>query len=80
MVTSQKIDENQMGNRGSKSDILINTMSVKEQRVYGICCNKNMQFRFTLMGLKRGYQNKFPSNQLIVQNLSYSRRGAHFKL
>ena len=31
-----------------------------------------MQFRFTLMGLKRGSQNKYLSKQLIVQNLSYS--------
>ena len=33
MVISPKIDENQMGNRGSKSDFLIK--SVKEQRVDG---------------------------------------------
>ena len=65
--------ENKMDNRGSSSvaeRLIHNTMSVKEQRVYGICCNKNMQFRFTLMDLKRGYQKKFPSNQLIVQNFN----------
>ena len=38
MVTSQKIDENQMGDRGSKSEIQSpqpNVFSVKEQRVDG---------------------------------------------
>jgi hypothetical protein len=33
MVISQKIDENKMGNRGSKSDF--KNKSVKEQRVDG---------------------------------------------
>ena len=65
--------ENKMDNRGSNSVsecLIYNSILVKEQRVYGICCNKNMQFRFTLMDLKRGYQKKFPSNQLIVQNFN----------
>jgi hypothetical protein len=36
MVISQKIDENKMGYRGSKSDFYnINYISVKEQRVDG---------------------------------------------
>ena len=35
-VTSYKIDENQMGYRGSKSDF--QKKSVKEQRVDGSCC------------------------------------------
>ena len=74
MVTSQKIDENQMGNRGSKSDILINTMSVKEQRVYGNYCIKNMQLRCTLMGHESGYPIKIPSKQLIFNKFSFSTR------
>ena len=80
MVTSQKIDENQMGNRGSKSDILINTMSVKEQRVYGNYCAQNTQFRFTLTGRESGYQIKIPSKQLKFNKLSYSTLNTVFNL
>jgi hypothetical protein len=68
MVIIQKIDENQMGNRGSKSDFL--TKSVKEQRVDGSWCIKQMHFRYTLMGFERNYQIKIPSKQL--NKLSFS--------
>jgi hypothetical protein len=35
MVISQKINENLMGNRGSKSAFLLKYVAVKEQRVDG---------------------------------------------
>jgi hypothetical protein len=35
MVTSYKMNESEMGYRGSKSDALNNNVSVKEQRVDG---------------------------------------------
>jgi hypothetical protein len=35
MVTNQKMNENEMGNRGSKSVLVAST--VKEQRVDGSC-------------------------------------------
>jgi len=69
-VTSQKMNENEMGNRGSKSD----SLSVKEQRVDGSYINpflarkaiiKNNMLRCTLMDLKRDYQVKTLSNQII---------------
>ena len=65
-----------MGYRGSKSDILINSMSVKEQRVDGNYCIKNVQLRCTLMGHESGYPIKIPSKQLIFNKLSYSTRVA----
>jgi hypothetical protein len=44
MVISQKMSENEMGNRGSKSDLLNKIIkvnkSVKEQRVDGSWCIK----------------------------------------
>lgn len=60
------MSENEIGNRGSKSEYLISGISVKEQRVYGNYCIKNMLLRSTLMGLERGYQIKIPSKQLIL--------------
>ena len=42
MVTSYKMNENEMGNRGSKSDLILKSKSVKEQRVYGSWCNNNL--------------------------------------
>jgi hypothetical protein len=66
MVTSHKIDENQMGYRGSKSEFLSpqpKRISVKEQRVDGSYFGIFPKLRCTLMGLERGYQVKIPSNQ-----------------
>ncbi|OSX56117.1 hypothetical protein POSPLADRAFT_1160973 [Postia placenta MAD-698-R-SB12] len=66
-VTSQKIDENQMGNRGSKSEFQSpqpNEISVKEQRVDGSYFGFYPKLRCTLMGFERSYQIKIPSNQL----------------
>jgi len=68
MVTSHKMNENEMGYRGSKSPIFLRE-GVKEQRVDGSCfINKNknlMKLRCTLMGFERNYRIKFPSKQLI---------------
>jgi LAGLIDADG endonuclease/NADH-Ubiquinone oxidoreductase (complex I), chain 5 N-terminus len=69
-VTSQKMSENKMDNRGSKSKVL-NTF-VKEQRVDGSYCfnNKLSLLRCTLMGFERNYQIKIPSKQSNIKNLS----------
>src|SRR6266481_1528612 len=67
-VISQKIDEKKMGNRGSKSDFIIE--SVKEQRVDGSRCKKPLHLRCTLMGFERNYQIKIPSKQLNVKKFS----------
>lgn len=58
------MNENEMGYRGSKSEL---SSSVKEQRVDGSYCikaiTKKMQLRYTLMGFERNYQVKIPSKQ-----------------
>jgi hypothetical protein len=73
MVISHKMIENEMGNRGSKSDL--NFKSVKEQRVDGSWLLKKLavpirSLRCTLMGFERNYQIKNPAKQLI--NRTYS--------
>ena len=62
-VTSHKMNESEMGYRGSKS-VLILRDTVKEQRVDGSYCIKLklMQLRCTLMVFERNYQVKIPSN------------------
>lgn len=58
------MNENEMDNRVSKS-VLGNT--VKEQRVYGSSIGtllSSSMLRCTLMGFKRNYQVRIPSNQL----------------
>lgn len=74
MVTSQKMNENEMGNRGSKSTILEENIVVKEQRVDGSYINpylarkaiiKDSMLRCTLMDFERNYQVKTLSNQII---------------
>ena len=73
-VTSHKMNESEMGYRGSKSEFIkikpqpniINT--VKEQRVDGSWCIKAkskqiMHLRCTLMDFERNYPVKIPSNQ-----------------
>jgi len=72
-VTSHKMNENEMGYRGSKSDVL-NT-SVKEQRVDGSWLLKNIaipirSLRCTLMGFERSYQVKIPAKQLFSKTYS----------
>nr|YP_010164145.1 LAGLIDADG endonuclease [Metarhizium album]QRK27502.1 LAGLIDADG endonuclease [Metarhizium album] len=66
IVTSQKIYESLIGNRGSKS-VICNNIIVKEQRVDGSCIEyfhkKNYSMlRYTLVGFERSYQTKIPSN------------------
>jgi hypothetical protein len=70
MVTTHKMNENEMGNRGSKSDVYL--PSVKEQRVDGSWCSNQrfLHFRCTLMGFERNYQIKNPSKQLNIKNIS----------
>lgn len=77
MVTSHKVSENEMGYRGSKSEIQNpqpNKISVKEQRVDGSYCkfikSKFMQLRCTLMGFERNYHVKILSKQWNVKNIS----------
>jgi hypothetical protein len=64
IVTNQKMNENEMGYRGSKSIADLNTpqvknksVVVKEQRVDGSYTN-NLVLRCTLMGLERDFQVK----------------------
>ncbi len=82
MVISQEMNENEMGNRGSKSDFKME--SVKEQRVDGswsIAKYNPMHLRCTLMGFERNYQIKIPSNQLNKQCYStLSKTGLNNKL
>lgn len=72
MVTSHKMSENEMGYRGSKSDLL--NKSVKEQRVDGSWLlnwpKPIRSLRYTLMGFERNYQIKIPSKQLNIKNFS----------
>lgn len=85
MVTSRQIDENQIDNRGSKSDELLpKVSSVKEQRVDGswytnlyncilnnFMCFVQVYLRYTLMGHESVYQIKIPSNQLNKSSLIF---------
>jgi hypothetical protein len=71
MVISQKMIENEMGYRGSKSEIQSpqpNEFSVNEQRVDGsyLGIKHNIsKLRCILMGCESSYQIKIPSKQLI---------------
>jgi hypothetical protein len=82
VVTSQKMIENEMGYRGSKSNCNFNNKSiqiknysiVKEQRVDGSYCTyiQNLQLRCTLMGGASYYQTKIPSKQFVIQTKNFS--------
>jgi hypothetical protein len=77
MVTSHKMNENEMGYRGSKSEFLNlqpNKFSVKEQRVDGsyFTNHKLMKLRCTLTGFERNYQTKISSKQFVIQNKNFS--------
>lgn len=71
-VTSCKMSENEMDNRGSKSG----NIPVKEQRVNGswllnkIAVPNNRSLRCTLMDFKRNYQVKILTNQLYNKTFS----------
>jgi hypothetical protein len=65
------MNENEMGYRGSKSEIqnpIPNGISVKEQRVDGswFIANKARNLRCTLMGFERSYQINNPSKQFKI--------------
>ena len=63
MVISQKISEQNMGYRGSKSD---RNWFVKEQRVDGSYPKRDtLGLRCTLMGFERNYQIKVLSKQIL---------------
>jgi len=70
MVTSQKVSEKKVGNRGSKTVIFPNT-AVKEQRVDDSWCTNLVHLKYTLMGFERNYLAKIPSDQ-VIQRRSYS--------
>ena len=74
MVTSHKMTETEMGYRGSKSEFVLHTDSVKEQRVDGSWSikakSRQMLLRCTLMGFERNYQVKNPTNQLNIKSFS----------
>lgn len=64
-VISQNILERTMGYRGSKSVVVSDYSTVKEQRVDGSYIGKKFSvLRCTLMGFERNYQVKILSNQM----------------
>jgi len=75
-VTSHKMSENEMDNRGSKSEIKTpqpKLISVKEQRVDGSYCIKYkfMQLRCTLTDFERNYQINVPSKQTLIFRIKF---------
>lgn len=69
MVTTNKILEKEMGNRGSKSGY--NIKSVKEQRLYGNSVKNNIfRLRCILKGFEKNCQVKILSKQ-INRSISY---------
>lgn len=69
-VTSCKMSENEMDNRGSKS-VIFNNIAVKEQRVDGSwCINRLMHLRCTLVNFERNSWAKIPSKQFNIKNYS----------
>ena len=78
MVIRQKMNESEMGYRGSKSEISfqlpqpnLNEISVKEQRVDGsYFWSKTLKLRCTLMDCENSYQIKNPSKQLNISQFS----------
>jgi len=83
-VTSPKMMETEMDNRGSKSEIQYpqpNIISVKEQRVDGSWSKKNLKcllLRCTLMDFERNYHVKILSKQW--NNRKYSTLNNHPKI
>ncbi len=76
MVISQKINENLMGNRGSKSELITN--SVKEQRVDGNWWIKPIHLRYTLMGSEKNCRIKILSK--LLNNRKFSTLKPQFKM
>jgi hypothetical protein len=74
MVTSQKMNESEIGYRGSKSGIY-NNIAVKEQRINGSWCGNNFpHLRNILVGFARNYLTKILSNQINL-TINSSRGG-----
>jgi len=82
-VTSHKMNENEIGYRGSKSEYKFknkpiqnkNKYSVKEQRADGSCFINNtklMKLRCALMGFERNYQLRILAKQLLNRPRSFS--------
>jgi len=86
MVTTQKMIEKEMGDRGSKSVVYHNKgptshryITVKEQRVDGSYTNQiisiikrdRLVLRCILMGFERNYQIKVLSKQKRLYNTNY---------
>ena len=75
MVINHKMNESEMGYRGSKSEFIIKNpqpkyiYSVKEQRVDGSCFGISPKLRCTLMGDETRYQIKIPSKQIKITKL-----------
>ena len=88
-VTSQKMSENEMGNRGSKL-VIYNSITVKEQRVDGSYIDfnlcgvsqntliKNSMLRCTLTDFERSYQVKALSS--LTNKRFYSSKEANSNL
>ena len=76
------MSENEMGYRGSKSEITelstVKTISVKEQRVDGSCSGSvsTPRLRCTLLGGESRYPVKIPSNQ--INNIKYYSSNSDF--
>lgn len=68
-VTSCKIRETEIGNRGSK---LVRNLTIKEQRVNGSWCFVLKHLRNTLISFERNYQVRNPSNQINRQIRFYA--------
>ena len=64
MVISLEASEKNVGNRGSKS-VILNNITVKEQRVDGSWCFNLKHLRYTLTGFERNYPIRNPSNQFF---------------
>ena len=79
MVTSHKMNENEMGYRGSKSDLNTSnkSKSVKEQRVDGSWFGYNPKLRCTLVGGESRYRFRIPSKQLNVKKFSTFKYFSH---
>jgi hypothetical protein len=89
MVTSHKMNENEIGYRGSKSEYKFknkpiqnkNYNSVKEQRADGswfLSINKNL--RCALMGFERNYQLRIPAKQLLNRPMNFSTSNSPFQI
>lgn len=72
MVTTHKMNENEIGNRVSKSDELHIVQSVKEQRVDGSYDITRMSLRCTLKASERSYQVKILSKPNLSTRIAIS--------